>query len=82
VVEGVYIAGGDIKTGKSTNAGTERFVGKGMFAATNIIAQRNLYDLNHNIDTSADLFLYNPAFLVTMPGVLKDLTIEWQEVAP
>ena len=85
VVEGMYIAGGAIKTGYTTAEATARFVGKGMFAANEIITQRSLHDIqavNHNSDTSADLFLYNPAFLVTMPDILKDLSYTWQEVAP
>ena len=84
LVEGVYIAGNRIKTGHSTDAATERFVGKGIFMAKDIILQRDLSAtaINHNKDTSADLFLYNPAFLVTAPDILKDLSYEWQEVAP
>ncbi len=82
VVEGMYIAGGTIRTGASTAAATERFVGKGMFTANSIMTQRNLITAGRNRDTSADLFLYNPAFLVTMPDILKDLSYTWQEVAP
>lgn len=82
VVEGVYIAGGTIKTGLSTDIATERFVGKGMFAANAILTQRNLITAGRNRDTSADLFLYNPAFLVTMPDILQDVSYSWQEVAP
>lgn len=82
VVEGMYIAGGTIKTGVSTAIATERFVGKGMFAANAILTQRNLITAGRNRDTSADLFLYNPAFLVTMPDILKDISYHWQEVAP
>jgi hypothetical protein len=82
LVEGMYIAGNRIKTGHSTDAATERFVGKGIFMAKDIILQRDLSTTAHNINTSADLFLYNPAFLVTAPDILKDLSYEWQEVAP
>lgn len=82
VVEGMYIAGGTIKTGRSTAVATERFVGKGMFAANAILTQRDLITAGRNRDTSADLFLYNPAFLVTMPDILKDISYNWQEVAP
>jgi len=82
VVEGMYIAGKSIKTGRSLVAATERFVGKGIFVANDIILQRDLSTTAHNINTSADLFLYNPAFLVTAPDILKDLSYEWQEVAP
>jgi len=82
LVEGVYIAGNRIKTGHSTDAATERFVGKGIFMAKDIVLQRDLSTTAHNINTSADLFLYNPAFLVTAPDILKDLSYEWQEVAP
>jgi hypothetical protein len=82
LVEGMYIAGKSIKTGHSTDPLTERFVGKGVFVANDIILQRDLSTTAHNINTSADLFLYNPAFLVTAPDILKDLSYEWQEVAP
>ncbi|KKT60248.1 MAG: hypothetical protein UW52_C0028G0013, partial [Candidatus Gottesmanbacteria bacterium GW2011_GWA1_44_24b] len=33
-------------------------------------------------DTSADLFYYNPSFLILMPDILKDLSYTWEEVAP
>jgi hypothetical protein len=83
VVEGMYIAGKSIKTGPSTVSGKRRFIGKGMFAANSILLQRNFYPGNQqNANYSADLFLYNPAFLVTMPDILKDLSYTWQEVAP
>ena len=80
VVEGMYIAGGTLYTGRSTIASKERFVGKGMFAAKNILLQRTLGA--DNSAAGADLFIYNPAFLVTMPDILKDLSYTWQEVAP
>ena len=79
VVEGVYIAGGTLKTGLSTT-GKERFVGKGMFAANKVLTQRNITTSNYN--TSADLFLYNPELLITMPSPLEDNSFIWQEVAP
>jgi hypothetical protein len=83
VLEGMYIAGKTIQTGSSTVAGAERLVGKGMFAATgDIILQRNLLSVGHNADTSSELFIYNPSFLVTMPDILKDNSYIWQEVAP
>ncbi len=82
VVEGMYIAGGTLRTGTTTAAATARFVGKGMFAANEIIAERDLYPILGNNSTSADLFLYNPSFLVTMPDILKDFSYTWQEVAP
>ena len=83
VVEGMYIAGKSIKTGLTTAPATARFVGKGMFAAGDkVLTQRDLISVGHNIDTSADLFIYNPSFLVTMPDILKDLSYTWEEVAP
>jgi len=82
VVEGMYIAGNRIMTGHSTDANTERFVGKGIFMANEIILGRDLSTTGNNKDTSADLFLYNPAFLVTTPDILKNLSFEWQEVVP
>jgi len=83
VVEGMYIAGGSIQTGHSTSGGTRKFVGKGMFIAEGpIITQRTLLDAGHNNDTPADLFIYNPEFLITMPDILNDVSYTWQEVTP
>ncbi|KKT38021.1 MAG: hypothetical protein UW22_C0015G0031 [Candidatus Gottesmanbacteria bacterium GW2011_GWB1_44_11c] len=82
LVEGMYIAGGTFKTGTSTDPSTERFVGKGTFAAQTILLERNLSATDHNKDTSADLFYYNPSFLILMPDILKDLSYTWEEVAP
>ena len=82
VVEGIYIADGTFHTGTSTNAGTERFVGKGSFVANDFDLQRDLTAINQNNTTSAELFLYNPQFLVTMPDQLRDQHVNWQEVAP
>ena len=82
LVEGVYVAGATFSTGTSIVAATERFVGKGMFIANKISLGRNLVTAGANKTNSADLFLYNPDFLVTAPALLQDMNLEWQEVAP
>jgi hypothetical protein len=81
VVEGVYITspGGWFYTGAS-GAGTERFVGKGMFIAGDFDLKRNVGDAG-NTTTASELFIYNPQFLLTMPDAMKKLPVSWQEVA-
>lgn len=83
-VEGVYITSpaGTFATGTSTNAGTERFVGKGTFVAGNFSLQRDLESVGQNSNVSAELFTYNPALLFNMPDSMRELPITWQEVAP
>lgn len=81
-IEGLYIANGTLRTGTTTTAGKERFVGKGIFIASTITPQRNLISVGHNKDAAADLFTYNPNLFMSMPDVLKDLSFVWQEVAP
>ncbi|MCL4360462.1 hypothetical protein M1555_04405 [Patescibacteria group bacterium] len=83
VVEGVYVTSptGTFSTGTSA-AGTERFVGRGMFAAGTFQLQRDLGVVNANALASAELFTYNPQLLVTMPDSMKDVPVTWQEVAP
>lgn len=82
VVEGVYVSDGTFHTGKSTNPGTERFVGKGTFIANDFELERDLETVGQNNTTSSELFLYNPRFLVTMPEAMKNQHVDWQEVAP
>lgn len=85
VVEGIYITGptGTFYTGASV-AGTERFVGKGIFVAGDFRLQRDLEGIagGQNTTTSSELFIYNPRLLVTMPDAMKDLPVTWEEVAP
>jgi hypothetical protein len=82
-LEGVYITSptGTFYSGNS-GVGTERLVGKGMFLAGNFILERDLDSVSHNIDTSAELFTYNPQFLVTMPDEMRDAPVAWQEMEP
>ena len=84
VVEGFYIPSptGSFITGQSTNAGTERFVGKGSFIAGNFLLQRDLSGVGHNADISAELFVHNPQLLLTMPEKMKEVKVRWSEVAP
>lgn len=84
-VEGVYVSDGTLFTGKSTVAGKERFVGKGMFISNAVTLQRDLIGVvggNQNANYSAELFIYNPALLIEMPDAFKYTPVRWQEVAP
>ena len=88
VLEGVYVAmnasqTGGFVTGTSANALTARFVGKGMFIADNFTLQRDLegYGVG-NTGSSAELFIYNPRLILTMPEEMKENSVTWQEVAP
>ncbi len=88
VVEGVYIATtagqtGSINTGVSLAAATARFVGRGMFISNGFLLQRDLEGFGTgNTGNAAELFVYNPRLLLTMPDTMKDLSVTWQEVAP
>ncbi len=88
VVEGVYLAtkadqSGVFQTGTSVAAATARFVGSGMFVADTFISERDLEGFGGgNTASSAELFVYDPQLLLTMPDEMKDLSVTWQEVAP
>ncbi len=84
VIEGFYVTSktGSFITGQSTNVGTECFVGKGSFVAGSFLLQRDLSSIGHNADTAAELFIYNPQLLLTMPDKMKDMKITWREAAP
>jgi len=88
VVEGIYIATtetqtGSINTGESLAAGTARFVGKGMFVSNGFLLQRDLQGFGSgNTANAAELFVYNPQLLLTMPDSMKELSVTWQEVSP
>jgi hypothetical protein len=84
VIEGIFITSpaGTFHTGASTNPGTEQFVGKGTFIAGNFSLERDLDVTGKNYAVPAELFAYNPGFLVTMPDGLRESSVRWQEVAP
>lgn len=83
-IEGVYITSptGTFLTGTSTVADTERFVGRGMFVAGSFLLQRDLEPLGVNLNTAAELFVYHPQLMLSMPDAMKEMSISWQEVAP
>lgn len=83
-LEGVYITSptGTFTTGASTTAGSERFVGEGIFVAGDFNLTRDLDSYGVNNTTSSELFIYNPRLLITMPDEMRDLPVTWQEVAP
>lgn len=81
VLEGIYLSNGTFKTGQSTNPGTEKLVAEGMFIANAFLLERDLGDSN-NTFYPAELFIYNPQLLLTMPQAMKETAIVWEEVAP
>ena len=87
VLEGVYItspAGIFFTCDPSSGISPcpNRFVGHGMFIAGGFSMNHDLASSGRNNDTSAELFLYYPQLLLTMPDKMKDIPITWQEVAP
>jgi len=84
VLDGMYIVSptGTFQTGLSTAAATARFVGKGMFIAGNFLLERDLELVSGNTASSAELFIYDPQLLITLPDSMKDTSVSWQEVAP
>ena len=78
-LEGIYITSpsGIFDTG----TGAVRLVGTGSFVAGNFTLQRDVGDLL-NPTTSSELFIYNPQLLLTMPDQMKQLSVQWQEIAP
>jgi len=77
VIDGVYVAGETFLTG----SGSERFVGKGIFVASVFDLQRDLGDTD-NQNYAAELFQYDPALFLNLPGSMKEHSVTWQEVAP
>lgn len=84
VVEGIYVADGTFQTGSSSTLGKERFVGRGMFIANSFLLQRDLetFVVNGNRTRAAELFIYNPRLLLSMPQEMMGVPYTWQEVAP
>ncbi len=82
VIEGIYVTS---PTGKFItslgNAGKERLVLQGMFMAGGFTLQRDL-GTGGNPTTPAELFLYNPRLLFSLPKSMMDVHIKWEEVAP
>ncbi|MDP1722348.1 MAG: hypothetical protein Q8L37_03995 [Candidatus Gottesmanbacteria bacterium] len=83
-IEGVYVTSptGTFQTGTSTVVGKERLVGQGIFVAGSFLLQRDLEGISQNTTTAAELFLYNPRLLISMPDSMRDVPITWEEVAP
>lgn len=83
VVEGMYLTSGTFHSGPSSGAaGTERFVGHGMFIANSFSLERDLTGVGQNAGYASELFIYDPQLLVGMPDLLKEMPITWEEVAP
>lgn len=76
-IEGIFITGGAFNTG----TGSRKLVGRGMFIANSFTLGRNLGD-SANIDYPAELFLFNPDLLVSMPAEMRESPLVWQEINP
>lgn len=76
-IEGVYVANG----GFNVNAGTKKFVAEGMFIADSFSLDRD-FETGDNALHPAELFLYGPRFLVTMPEEMSEALLLWSEVNP
>ena len=83
-IEGIYVTSpsGTFSTSTSSVSGKERLVGQGIFVAGSFLLQRDLESITQNNTTSAELFLYNPRLLISMPDSMRDVPITWEEVAP
>lgn len=82
-IEGVYVTSPTGTFATSLGAiGKERLVAQGMFVAGSFLLQRDLESVSGNITTAAELFLYNPQLLFSMPDSMRDVPITWEEVAP
>jgi hypothetical protein len=71
VLDGVYISSGTFHTGTGTSVNNERFVGKGVFVANDFSLERNLNISDNNAAASAELFIYDPRILITMPDSMR-----------
>jgi hypothetical protein len=82
-LQGIYITSptGTFRSGLSV-AGTPRLVVKGTVVAGNFLLQRDLDAFGANNTDAAELFIYDPQLLLTMPDQMKELPVVWQEVAP
>lgn len=83
-IEGVYVTSptGTFATGTSTTPGKARLVLKGSFISGNFLLERDLAIVGQNTTTSSELFIFNPLLLITMPDVMKEVKVTWQEVTP
>ncbi len=81
-IEGIYVTSptGTFRTGTGDNSGKARLVVGGSIIAGNFLLERDLGSDNQT--TSAELFIYDPTLLLTMPDKMKDVKVTWAEVAP
>jgi hypothetical protein len=79
-INGVYMAGNGGTATFHTGAGASQLFAKGMFIADSFDLARNMGAANPT--QPAELFIFDPALMFSMPDVLKDLPYTWQEVAP
>lgn len=87
VVQGVYIANGNIVVNSTGAAGTDlKFVGEGIFATCGSVRLPRDYKNGgnglQNNKVPASLFVYRPDFVQNTPSRMKESRINWQEVAP
>lgn len=83
-LQGIFMTSptGTFHSGLSTTAAARRLVIKGTVITGNFDLTRDLDADAANNTTSAELFIYDPQLLLTMPQQMEDLPIYWQEVAP
>ncbi len=78
-LEGIYVADGTISTGTIGGSADQRFVGAGSFVGwTGVSLQRVLPDPDNNT-IPADLFIFRPDLVNTLPEPMTRPSYTWQE---
>ena len=86
VVEGIFIANGNINTGTGV-PGHEQLVGRGMFVADANLDGTGGFTFGRTLEADnsthpAEFFEYRPDFLVNFPREMATRRMTWREVAP
>ncbi|MBI4100487.1 hypothetical protein HY439_01990 [Candidatus Microgenomates bacterium] len=76
-IDGIYVADGQISTG--TDGSDEQLEGNGVFVAHGGF---NLQRKLDNINDPAEIFTYNPSYIMNAPKNIYPDDITWEEVAP
>lgn len=86
VLEGIFLAGNEFRTGTTGIKEDGQFWLRGSVAAYGlggIILERDMMDSDPNNDeTPAELFEYAPDLILTFPRELTSRRLRWKEVAP
>lgn len=83
-VDGIYVANGTF-TVEGTGSGSDlQFVGNGSFIANNFVFNRDFRPANaaYAVTNPVELFVYNPRLLFTMPLIMQEIPVRWEETAP